>query len=203
LEQETEQKIVNAVYRAWADLAKLLARKSLTHREGVQLFREWYGANGIPLTLAKLTGSAVVPPDAWQFVSQITPEQLEEALEIVGTEETFEAFLRSLPEPSPEVRELILGAINMLLPQLRNLVMENAGQLPYNRGGHPKSFTVEEAHKIREEIKRRRGPTVKLADIFEALAELHGVSETTIKRVWLDGKRGSDNAPGTGQDTVK
>ena len=115
-------------------------------------------------------------------------------LEHIDTEEKFESYLLSLPEPSPEQREFVMKSIRTALPQYGKLLAAKAAQFPHSPGGHPKSFSARKDREIREEIKQARGPNRKLKDIYKQLAKKYDVSETTIKRIWLDGKSDSAGA---------
>ena len=200
----TQEKIVKHVYRAWSDLAKPLGRESLTHSEGIQLFRTFFGPGGVPVgTIFATNMATVIPMQAQQALSGLNPAQFDELLARLDTEEKFEAWLLSLPEPSPETREWILQVIDAVVPGLRELLTAKGKQFHYDRGGHPKKFTAEEERQIRKEINRRRGPEVSLETIFAALAKSRDVDESTIKRAWLDGKSDLDDVSGAGEDTVK
>lgn len=200
----TVKKITARVYRTWEDLAKPLGREHFTHSEGIQLFRKYFGPNGIPVAAMLMTRVAsVLPSDLRNAASLANPAQLDELMARMDTEEKFEAWLLSEPEPSPEQREAILNFVDSLLPSVGKLLMAQSKQFPHKRGGRRKEFSAEEASAIRKEIKRRRGPEVKLDDIFTDLARSHDVSKTTIKRVWLDGKSDPPPPKDCGDNTVK
>ena len=131
----TQKKIVKRAYRAWSDLAKPLGRENLTHSEGVQLFRSCYGLGRIPVATMLATNLAsVLPPDWRKEISEMDPAQLDQMFALIDTEEKFEACILSMPEPSPEQRELILSLVDSLLPSIGKLLVNALSkQFPHKR----------------------------------------------------------------------
>jgi hypothetical protein len=173
----TQKKITGAVYRAWADLAPILRRESLTHTEGIQLLRQ----SALPISFVLQTGAAkALFPDGAP-----TPKALQKRLASLDTEEKFETLLLQLPEPSPEKLERTLAFINGLVPNVRKVLTESIKQLPHNRGGRPKEIaSTQQQQQVVEEIKASHGPGKKLKDIFTKVGRRHGVSASKIKQIW-------------------
>jgi hypothetical protein len=177
LSPNTQKRIAEAVYRAWADLAPVLGREGLTHTEGIQLLCQ----ADLPISFILQTnvGKAIFPEGL------VTAETSQNLLPSIDTEEKFEAFLLQQPEPSREKLRKILTMINGLLPRVRQLLAENVKQLPHDRGGRPEKISsTQEQQKIIEEIKKLREPGKLLKDIFVVVARRHGVSPSKIKQVW-------------------
>lgn len=94
----------------------------------------------------------------------------------------------SKPEPTPEELKQILSCYKSTLPNVRHYFSGVAELGPQHKGGgrHREIDSPEEREKIRETIKRRRGPGVTLEDLYESLGNTHGVSASTIKRIWFE-----------------
>lgn len=180
---DTQRRIARAIYRLCNDLAGSIGRDSLTYAELIRLNTEHYD---------KIPWSFVLELAAGLFPSSVVTDSASEKQYLdfslmLNTEEKFEAFLLSAPEPSPEALEKTLKAIDSALPHLRDLLIAQAKELPHARGGAPKKLgTAEEQNKIREEIKALRGPGTKLSDIYTRIAQRYGVSASKIKQIWLD-----------------
>ena len=182
----TQQKILQAVSRMRSDVARALGRDSLTHAEVVQGFRESFGAHAIPFPfLFESVAAQVLQPHLPDLSGNVT-----EAFALVDTEEKLEYLLLNLPEPSPEELDEFLLFVNSRLPQLRTILLARVKAIPHDRGGAPRKLSSrEDQQKIIEEIKKLRGPRVKLGDIFQRLAQRHGVSPSKIKQIWLKSQK--------------
>ena len=148
------------------------------------MFLEYLGPeNKLTSLIFHKTAAEVVPPN-----TPIGAQPVDFAL--VDSQEKFEALLLNEPEPSPDQLEAFLKSIEKVLPKLRKLAIAKAKQLPHARGGAPRKLgSIEDQRKIIEEIKRLRGPGVKLADIFVRLAQKFGVSPSKIKQIWSKSPR--------------
>jgi hypothetical protein len=183
LTEETQERILKLVYRAWVQVGEAMGREEYTHAEGMQLIRASIREGVItPQFLVGVTASVI--PEAAKEAS-LLPEKLDEELARIETEEKLESLLTSLPEPNPETLELCLNAAKDVLPNLRQLFLQFAQGLPHHhRGGRKKELPDPETRcQVREEIKRLRKPGVKLEDLYERLARHYNVSATTIKRI--------------------
>jgi hypothetical protein len=180
---DTERKIAGAIYRLCNDFARSIGRDSLTYAELVRLNTEHYET--IPWSFVLELAAGLFPSSV--VTDSASAKQYLDFSLILNTEEKFEALLLSAPEPSSEVLEKTLKAIDGALPHLRDLLIAQAKELPHARGGAPKKLgTAEEQNKIREEIKALRGPGTKLSDIYTRIAQRYGVSASKIKQIWLD-----------------
>lgn len=178
----TQQRVQEAFNRMWNELARFIGRESLTHSEGVQLFRDRLKNLGISPAFFKETVAVDV---LYPYFPNLT--NFEEQLALIDTEEKFKAFLLAQPEPSPERVEKDLKWLKERLPLLRELMIARSRKLPHDPGGAPKKLsTIEEQQKVREEIKNLRGPGTKLVDIYARIARRHDVSASKIKQIWLD-----------------
>jgi hypothetical protein len=176
----TQRKIAGALYRVCNDLAAPLGRDSLSYAEFVGLVTEH--REKIPWSFSEELAVGLFPPNV--VTDSAVPD-----FSSVNTEEKLETLLLSAPEPSPEKLEMCLKAIAGALPYLRNLLITHGKELPHDRGGAPKKLSsFQEQEKIREEIRRLRGPGIKLQDIFKRIAQRNGVSASKIKQVWYGEK---------------
>jgi hypothetical protein len=118
------------------------------------------------------------------------PEKFEEQLALVDTEGKFQTYLRTAPEPPPEQLEKFIERARGVLPRLRELMISRVKAIPHDPGGAPKKFkTAEEKQRVRDEIRSLRGPGTKLTDLYARIARRHGVSPSTIKRIWNEGRK--------------
>jgi hypothetical protein len=101
LRSSTQQKIVKVINRAWSDLAPTLGRDRLTYSEGFQLFLQYFGPGKIPISFLSHVGANGLPPTA-----PTTGQDFD--LSLIDTQEKFEAFLLSQPEPSSQQLEVLV-----------------------------------------------------------------------------------------------
>lgn len=100
----------------------------------------------------------------------------------------FSAELLKQPEPTPKELAQFLDGCKNGLARLRQLEIDSVEGGPrQKRGKGPKMIDDPTRREdIRKAIKSRRDSGRKLKDIFERLAVTHGVSPSTIKRIWLE-----------------
>lgn len=166
-----------------------MGRESLTHAEGVQLFRDyWEPQISTPFIQLLKTNLDMIP---WQGAREMlnNPSQFFERLEQIGTEEKLEAHLAQLPEPPPVLRMVLLALIDQVLPFLKERLANGNALLPDSRGGRDRAFTIEQEIEIVEEINRRRRAGVALEQIYRDIAYIQDVSVPTIKRMWISASR--------------
>jgi hypothetical protein len=178
---ETQQKIVKALYRAWSDLGIAVRNRPFSHSEGMQLIRSAIATRKLTPEFLLLLGSAVMPAAVER--AAIRPEELENRLAELATEEKFENWLLSLPEPTHGSLRFVLRTIDTALPLLRK-TMSGFSRLPHSRGVKQTELTGRESE-ICTEIKRLLREKVPLAEIFKRLAT-YGKSAKTIERLYYD-----------------
>ena len=184
---ETQQLILNATDRAWAELGKWLNVEDFTHDDGIKLLRMWIHERKVAPEVFLNFGTSIFPELA--RTALISPEQFDANLERVETREKFAAVVLAAPEPDSEKLQFVLDGLKSALPNLRQYFAQLVKGMPHHhRGGRPVELPDPNVRRqIREEIKRLREPGIKLEDIFERLAQRHNVSPSTIKRIWLEG----------------
>lgn len=190
---ETQQLILSATDRAWAELGRWLGVESFTHDDGIKLLRMWIHDRKVAPEVFLNFGASFFPELAQ--TASISPEQFVANLERVETREKFAAVVLAAPEPDSGKLQFVLDGLKSALPNLRQYFVQLTKGMPHHhRGGRPVELPDSEVRtQIREEIKRLRGPGVKLDDLYDRLAQRYGVSPTTIKRIRLE-EEGGDSA---------
>lgn len=185
MKQETQQKILSALNQAFSELSDWLCGLCLPEAEVSSLFSKVMDENGLFAALLLNKASNILSVNG---EVNVQAAQVGQALAWAKSEE-FASWLLSQPEPTREQLDQILPAFKNVLPNLRQLVASSAKYGPRRkRGGRPKELADSgEREKIRESIKNLRGPGVRLQDLYQRLADRHGVSPTTIKRIWAEG----------------
>lgn len=180
--EETQQKILKAVNQMQADLSAWLKSLGASEADMAARYDAIIRENGLA---SQLLLSAALRHIPYSDGVEISPEIRQHALPWIRSEQ-FPDWLLSEPEPTKEDLNKFLAICKESLPNLRKHFLSHGKLGPRNRrGGRKKELPdPEERRRIRETIKSLRGPGVKLADIFERLAQKHHVSPTTIKRVW-------------------
>jgi hypothetical protein len=181
----TQQRLQKEVDRLFHELGRFVGRESLTHTEGVQLVRDLMTKMGLSPDFLKHT---VVVDVLHPHFPDLT--DFDKKLALVDTKEKYETHLLAQPEPSPEQLEEGIKFIRSVLPRLRELMTSRVKALPHDPGGSPPKFkTAAQKQMVRDEIKSLRGPGTKLTDLYVRIATRHGVSPSTIKRIWNDGSK--------------
>jgi hypothetical protein len=185
LEQETQQKILNALNQAFSELSDWLRGLGLPEAEVSSLFSKAMAENGLFARFLLNAASNVISVNG---EVNVQASEVEHALAWAKSGE-FASWLLSQPEPTREQLDQILPALKNVLPNLRQRVASSAKYGPRRkRGGRRKELPDPgDREKIRESIKNLRGPGVRLQDLYQRLADRHGVSPTTIKRIWAEG----------------
>ena len=103
----------------------------------------------------------------------------------------IEKRLRGAPEPSPKQLDELRAALQGEMPtdlqtQIRNLLQQGLKALPpAPRGARPK-LAQKEKDEVCELIGKFTGEGNTLAEAIARIARKKGVSERTIKRVWME-----------------
>jgi hypothetical protein len=183
LKQETQQEIVNILNQLFVDLSAWLRGHGLSEaevdaffnaamREDGMLAKSILGRVGdiLPVTSVAKVGAAQVAQEFLRFQSG-----------------EFATWLLSQPDPTPEELDQIRSLKSALAILRHELSSATKFGPRHRRGGRPKELSdPAEREKIRETIRSLRVPGVKLQDLFQRFATKHGVSPTTIKRIWLE-----------------
>ena len=182
MELLTQQKIIKAWERTFADLSKMMAGLRVSEDEIFEQYRETLREDGLLAKILIESASNIIPGNT---VVDLKAAQIEQQLARVRSGEYATALLDH-PEPTAAELDQMLTLIKDTLPNVRQHLLSSAKHAPrYRRGGRPKELAdPREREKIREQIKTLREPGVKLEDLFQRLAAKHGVSATTIKRIW-------------------
>lgn len=184
LKRATQQRILKPLNQALADLTKWLRGTDLSEAEASAILDAINRENGMMAGFVRDLTNSVLPVNG---AANVGAERTEQTLVRLRSGDLATSLL-SEPEPSPEELKNILFLLRNALPKLREH-FEGAAKLGphYRRGeGRKKIDDSEEREKIRETIKRRYRPGVKLKDLYKSLADAYGVSETTIKRIRLE-----------------
>jgi hypothetical protein len=197
---ETQQAILEAFDGVWADLGRWLKLDNFTHEDGIKLVRMLIHERKIAPEILLNLGRSIFPEAAQR--AAISPQDFVKRLEIYETREKFAAVLLSSAEPDPETLQFLFRTIKDTLPGFRQFLVQSIEGLPhFHRGGRTKELPDPKIRgEIREEIKRLRGPGVKLDDLYERLAQRYGVSPTTIKRIRLEEESGNPADPSHNDD---
>lgn len=181
---ETQQKILNTLERALTDVRDWLDSLHVPIEHAASMWEQVIAENGMLAKLISHMAAAAFPLRTEVAAPLATFEQ---AVRRIRSPE-FAEFLLSQPEPPPEEVARVLEACRNAIPNVAASfeVAGKAGPSP-RRGGRRKLLTdPAERDKICAEIKQRRGPGVTLERIFKSLGKRYDVSDTTIKRIWLD-----------------
>lgn len=184
MEQETHQKIVNAVNQEFAELSKWLREMGVSESDAAHLFCKAMDENGMlsAILINSASGVLSVNPEI-----KLQAAEVGRGLEWVKSGE-FSAWLLRQPEPTTEELNRILSSIKNVVANLRLRLSKSAKLGPRRRGGGRRKELSDpkKRAKVREDIKGLRNCGVKLKDIFQQLGKREGVSPTTIKRIWLE-----------------
>jgi hypothetical protein len=183
---ETQQQIVKSIYRASADVGRLLGRDDFTYARAIRLARRVFRPDG-RFPVAKLVQVRAVdralPPGA------ITPEIVKGfsgTLLALDTGEKLEASLLQSPEPTPKQLKQLLSMCDEALPRFAETLIAQLKLFPHRRGGRPRDdFSVETRREIKAEVSALRGPNSKLADLFKQVAAGHeDMTASQVKTIW-------------------
>ena len=91
------------------------------------------------------------------------------------------------PDPSPDDVIRIVKLFRGLPRQVIRTYRSASDTGPRSRAGgaKPKIKDDEIREQVCVEIRKLRGPNVKLKDLYKRIGKRHGVSPYTIKRIWL------------------
>jgi hypothetical protein len=184
LKSDRVDEILAETNRCWIQVGRLLGVPNLTHEQGIELLRIVLKRGG-PL-LAEIIWGHVGEALPAAFRKYLTAgDQLDEELKKISTLPKWRAILESENIKPTDFQELV-SAIRGALPALKKGMQESTQLLPGKTVGRKPKLSPEQKQEICETIKKRRGPGVKLKDLFEALAPLYDVEPITIKRAWLE-----------------
>jgi hypothetical protein len=189
VEIRTQQVIIEAVSNAWQGLAEPLKREVLGHREGIALLQKLLAQKLLSFELISASDPvSEFPDEVRNIVYAWDAKRFKDQLALVDTEDKLQALLSSAAEPRPEQLEQVLTLIKTSAIRVRAILERNVNVLPTDPGGRSKKLSLRDEADIRQLIKTMREPGVTLAEIYRSLAKRYEVSETTIKRIWLDGQ---------------
>lgn len=180
MEASTQQQILSAFTRGWAEAGRIYAGKAFTYEQGIAIFRHYYGpSKRIPVSaIYETVAGDVLSPFARNLFSL-------EFLVAHPTTEALTTFLASQPEPPPDELAQTLRTFNNMLPQLGKSLGDRVRRFPHPRGGRPRMLaSANQRQAVRDEIKALRGPGSRLEDIMKRVAKKYGVSVGKIKQVW-------------------
>jgi hypothetical protein len=184
LTEETRQKILGALEQALTDLDRWLKRLRLPSAKAIELWDAMVREGNLFVRLIPHIVATTIPLPVEISAPIETFEQAVARFRSLA----YSEWLLSLPEPPPErVVEIVKGCKNAL-PTLRSQFEQAAKAGPQHRRGGRRVLLTDKAKRLEicAEIKRRRGPGVKLEYIFKRLGTKYKVSDTTIKRIWLE-----------------
>lgn len=185
---ESQQRILDATTRLFAEVSNALGTKTAGYEEGIRFIRE-YG-NKTVLELVLVGCSRIAPITIGADVSSLTPETAQVLLGMMDTRQKAEALLATLPEPDPVFLGKVLKEVSSMLPSVRTVLYPFAKRLPPPPGGRPKKLADPEARqRIRDEIGQLYVQGVDLRDAQARLAQREGVSPSTIQRIWAERKK--------------
>jgi hypothetical protein len=165
------------------DLDRWVRRQGLSLSQLKPIYDSVVGENGLAAALVIGWATDLLP------IADGSPPKLGSFDETIGRIRSPEhaAWLLSQPEPSPEQLSELLTVLRNALPNVRNRFRHSAKAGPqFRHGGRPKELDDPDLQRrICEEIKSLRSPRTRLDDLFRRMAGKHGVSATTIKRIWL------------------
>lgn len=167
-----------------SDLSEWLGKLGVSEAEVVSMQAAIVHENGI---MEKVLGNLARELVPISGAANTVTEQADAVLARIRSSDR-QAWFMSKPEPTPEELKQILSCYKSTLPNVRHYFSGVAELGPQHKGGgrHREIDSPEEREKIRETIKRRRGPGVTLEDLYESLGNTHGVSASTIKRIWFE-----------------
>jgi hypothetical protein len=180
----TQQVILGAVERLLADLDRWVKGLGLSLDQVSKIYDGVVQENGILAALVKNTAQNVIPFPT----TESKLETFETAVCRIRSPE-YAAWLSAQPEPSPGNLAQFVKDCRNILPNLREhwLLAAKKGP-PHRHGGRRKELDDPVIRQeIREEIKRRRAPGVNLEQLYKSIARRYKVSDTTIKRIRLEG----------------
>jgi hypothetical protein len=188
---ETQQTILKALRKAWADMSAWVRKLGWSEEQILQLFIAIMRENGMASQFVLSSATSHFPKSGDQ-----SPAQAEKAL-TEFLDGRYAARLLAEPEPTPKQLDATILAIGDGLANLRLHYFAAAKLGPrHRRGGRPRELAdPAKRQEIREEIKGRRDAGVKLQKIYQLLAKRYGVSSSTIKRIWLEPKRENSEVP--------
>lgn len=102
----------------------------------------------------------------------------------------FCKWLSAQAEPKPEQLKEVFSILDVVIPDVRKALIN---LMPASPGGRPRKF-IDAAvrRKIVRDIKRLRGPSVRLVDIFGRLKGKYNLPVNRIKQIWLESKPNRD-----------
>jgi hypothetical protein len=189
LNTETQQKIVDTVFRVFKEISHALQWEDMTYEELVQYVKPWldkYGNQSLSAVLLEMTKYGL--PDHGKDVT-LAPEDFITCLELVDTRQKAEALLLAMPEPDEQKLNVTLAFVQTLLPTVRPILQSFSNRLPHAPGGRPKVL-VDPAKRqaIRERIGRSLADGVTLRDAQLLAANDEGVGLSTIQTIWRERK---------------
>jgi hypothetical protein len=100
------------------------------------------------------------------------------------TRESAKAAFMQVPDLPPEEFQRALSFLPKIAYMIRGFAPDVVKNIPHDPGGRPEAVTYEQKKAICRQILELHGKRVLLRDAFTRLAAKHGVSVTTIRRVW-------------------
>jgi hypothetical protein len=181
LKQATQQRILKVLNQMLADVTTWLCGAGLSEADATAILDSILRENGLMARYIHHVTSSVLRVNG---AGNLGAEQAEQEFARLRSGDLATSLL-SEPEPLPEELNKILFLLRNALPKVREHFEGGAKLGPHHRrGGRLRKIDDPvERKKIREIIKKRRGPGVKLNDLYQSLADAYDVSPTTIKRI--------------------
>jgi hypothetical protein len=184
LTEGTQQRIVKALEQAFSDLDAWMKELGVSKRQVVPIYEKAVREGGMLSKLLAGIGCRILSLSAGP-----TPklESFENAVGWIRSTE-FATQLQQAPDPGEDkVRELESACKNALPALRKRLAYATRAGPQLHRGGRRKELSDPVVRRqICDEIKQRRGPGSKLDVLFKSIARKYKVSDTTIKRIWLE-----------------
>jgi hypothetical protein len=184
LTERTQQRLVNALDQSLSDLDAWIKKLGLSQKQVVPIYEEAVREGGMLSTFLAGIGCSTLSLSAERAPKL---QSFENAVRWIRSDE-FAIQLREATEPSEDKVAELEAACKDAVPTLRKRWVYATKRGPQlRRGGRRKELTDPKVRQvICDEIKQRRGPGSKLAVLFKSVARKYKVSDTTIKRIWLE-----------------
>ena len=167
------------------DLAEWMKSNGASEDQVVQIFESLIGENGIGAQIFIDGAQRLVP---LKTESPIPAQAVGRELAKFRSGE-YNDWLLTLPEPSPDDLDRVLKAINAALPNLRQHLLGFAKPGPrHRRGGRRRGIPPEKRPEVCQSIRNLIAPGTKMQDVYKKVGRKYGVSDSSIKRIWLSSK---------------
>lgn len=181
MKPESAKLVFNTVNDLFAVLGKALEIEGSGYEIGLKLIRE-HGNKTVLEVLQILTQKLV--PD---IASAMSPEQVQQLLQLMDTPENAFECLLTLEEPTPDLLDQISKNVSAFPVGMREVLLPVAKRLPHDPGGRPPMLpSPEERQRIRDEIAKLRAHGVRIGDAQERVAQRTGLKKSMIRRIWQE-----------------